>query len=80
MAASSGGKLGFVEENMEKMQYLRILKENLKKSAEDLRLGSGFRFYQQRFETLIGNRTVLVNLELPAYCANAASVARTESH
>lgn len=41
MAASSGGKLVFVEENMEKMQYLRILKENLKKSAEDLRLGSG---------------------------------------
>lgn len=45
-AASGVGKLVFVEGNMEKMQYLRILKDNLKQSAEDLSLGPAFRFYQ----------------------------------
>lgn len=46
MAASGVGKLVFIEENMDKTIYLKILKENLIQSAENLGLISNFRFYQ----------------------------------
>lgn len=46
MAASGVGRLVFVEGNMDKNQYLRILQENLKQSASHLGLRDHFRFYQ----------------------------------
>lgn len=46
MAASDVGELVFIEDTMDKMRYLEILKENLKKSAEKLGLGNNFYFQQ----------------------------------
>lgn len=47
-ACSAGGvgKLHFVEGNMDKIQYLNILKANLKQSAEKLGIEDSFHFYQ----------------------------------
>lgn len=45
-SAAGVGKLHFVEGIMEKMQYLNILKNNLKQSAEKLGIKETFHFYQ----------------------------------
>lgn len=46
MAASGVGELEFIEGNMDKIKYLDILKNNLKKSAESLGLGNSYYFQQ----------------------------------
>lgn len=47
MAASGVGELVFIDEIMKKKKlYLKILKENLRKSAENLNLGNDFYFQQ----------------------------------
>ncbi|GFV85946.1 transposable element Tcb2 transposase [Trichonephila clavipes] len=46
MAASRMGKLVFIDGIMHKMAYLNILQNNLKESADKLRLGSNFTFQQ----------------------------------
>lgn len=45
-SAAGVGKLHFVEGNMDKIQYLNILKENLKQSAEQLGIQDTYHFYQ----------------------------------
>lgn len=45
-SAAGVGKLHFVEGNMDKIQYLNILKSNLKQSAEKLAIQDSFHFYQ----------------------------------
>lgn len=45
-SAAGVGNLHFIEGNMDKHQYLNILKENLKQSAEKLGIGETFHFYQ----------------------------------
>ncbi|KAH8245626.1 hypothetical protein KR032_001767, partial [Drosophila birchii] len=46
MAASRVGYLVFIEGNMDKHMYLKILKDNLEDSAMKLGLEDNFRFYQ----------------------------------
>lgn len=46
MAATGVGNLVFIDENMDKNMYLRILKDNLLQSAEKLGVPNNFRFYQ----------------------------------
>lgn len=46
MAAGGVGNLVFIETTMNKMEYLNILKENLKPSVEKLRLDRGWIFQQ----------------------------------
>ncbi|GFW63563.1 transposable element Tc1 transposase [Trichonephila clavipes] len=46
MAMSGMGKLVFIDGIMHKMAYLNILQNNLKESADNLRLGSNFIFQQ----------------------------------
>lgn len=45
-SAAGVGKLQFVDGIMTKMQYLNILKNNLKQSAEKLSINDTFHFYQ----------------------------------
>ncbi|GFU80545.1 transposable element Tcb1 transposase [Trichonephila clavipes] len=44
MASNDVGKLEYIESIMNKYDYLDVLKNNLKKSATKLDLGSSFRF------------------------------------
>lgn len=46
MAASGVGNLVFIDGTMDKNLYLKILKENVKNSAEKLNIGKGFYFQQ----------------------------------
>lgn len=46
MSAAGVGNLEFIEETMDKMKYLNILKNNLLQSAENLGVRQQFRFYQ----------------------------------
>lgn len=47
IAAGGAGKLEFIESNMDKHLYLKILKENLKQSAEQLGLDKNNFLFQQ---------------------------------
>lgn len=46
MAASGVGELVFIDGNMDKFQYLNILKGNVRKSAEKLGISNDFYFQQ----------------------------------
>lgn len=46
MSAAGVGELVFIDGNMNKEQYLQILKQNLHKSAEKLGIRNTFKFYQ----------------------------------
>ncbi|GFX78301.1 transposable element Tc1 transposase [Trichonephila clavipes] len=46
MAANGVGRLTFIDSTLNHMGYINILKENLKHSAQDLKLGDDF-FFQQ---------------------------------
>ena len=46
MSSSEVGKLVFIEDIMDKLVYLDILKNNVKKSVEKLNLGDNFVFQQ----------------------------------
>ena len=46
MSAYGVGELVFIDEYMDKLKYLQILKENLKKSAENMGILDTYKFYQ----------------------------------
>ena len=46
MAAAGIGKIEAIKQTMDHLHYINILKRNLRTSAEDLRLGASFQFYQ----------------------------------
>lgn len=46
MAASGVGQLVFIDEKLNKEGYLKILKNNVRQSAEQLGIGSTFKYYQ----------------------------------
>ena len=46
MSSSEVGELVFIEDIMDKLVYLDILKNNVKKSVEKLNLGDNFVFQQ----------------------------------
>jgi len=45
-SAAGVGRLVFIDGIMNHLDYIQILKDNLKASAESLRIGSNFKFYQ----------------------------------
>ena len=46
MSSNGIGELVFIDEYMDKLKYLQILKENLKKSAENMGILDTYKFYQ----------------------------------